>query len=86
MQIRSHADVRSTYFRQACSEAIHLDSWDLATFRIVWRRADIQARFWRQAALNRYNHSTRTWSGGNPNENAGYRSAMNDAGRGHLLR
>jgi len=62
MLLRSHHDLRSAYFRQACSEAIRLDDWDLATFRIVWRRADRQACEWRRQAANRYNPSTKRWS------------------------
>ena len=64
MTARTHADARSSCFRELMAEKIRLERWTLADFRTVWRLADARAREWRRRATNRYNHSTRTWEQG----------------------
>ena len=59
---RSHASVRSYYFRELCAEAApYLHQYDIIDWRIVWRKADAKAHEWRRQATNIFNPATRQW-------------------------
>jgi hypothetical protein len=64
---RSHADVRSYYFREAIADVQYADealplTWSQA--RHEWRKADAKAKEWRRQATNRFNHQTQRWEQG----------------------
>ena len=60
LYLRSHASVRSYFFRERIAEAYpHQLSWP--ELRCVWRKADAQAREWRRRATNVWNDATRQW-------------------------
>ena len=59
--LRSHASVRSYYFREQVATAVYPGRLSLDTFRIFWRRADVKAREWRRQATNRWNDQTKRW-------------------------
>ncbi len=63
---RSHADVRSYYFRESVATWLgsELDRYVLSDFRQHWRDADAKAREWRRQATNRFNHKTQRWEQG----------------------
>ncbi len=63
MFVRSHADVRSYYFRQRLADIYpaSLDRYRLSDFRCVWRQADARAREWRRRATTRWNRETKRW-------------------------
>jgi hypothetical protein len=59
---RSHASVRSYYFRELVLD-IHsnaLEHYALADFRPLWRKANAQARAWRQRATTIWKSAARS--------------------------
>jgi hypothetical protein len=62
--LRSHASVRSYYFRERLAGIYPsaLDHYALSDFRPLWREANCRALTWRRQATNRYNPTTQTWS------------------------
>ena len=60
--LRAHASVRSYYFRELCADAEpHIESYELADFRVLWRMADTKALHWRRRATRIFNPATRQW-------------------------
>jgi hypothetical protein len=67
MFVRSHADVRSYYFRHLVGmrdEGDRLAFYTLSDFRPLWREANLKAKEWRRQATNRFNHQTQRWEQG----------------------
>ena len=65
MTARSHANVRSYYFRELCSEIIeNREHYHLSDYRCLWRRANIKAKEMLRRMANRYNHTTQAWEQG----------------------
>lgn len=60
--MRSHASVRSAYFQQLIADRLDGHGESLASFRPLWKEANIVALEWRRRATNRYDHATKTWS------------------------
>jgi hypothetical protein len=60
--LRSHASVRSYYFRQHCADnARILARYRLSDFRCAWRTANAKAFEWRRRATTLWNHETKQW-------------------------
>ena len=63
--LRSHASVRSYYFRELCADADpHIEKYELADFRVLWRMADAKALHWRRRATLKlyWQNANGTWS------------------------
>jgi hypothetical protein len=61
--LRSHASVRSYYFRERLAGIYPsaLDHYALSDFRSLWREANCRALTWRQAATTIWNPQTQNW-------------------------
>ena len=61
--LRSHASVRSYYFREAVAErsSALLEIYDLSDYRRLWRQAHFKALDWRRRATTIWNHETKQW-------------------------
>ena len=61
--LRSHASVRSYYFRERLAGIYPsaLEHYTLADFRPLWREANCRALTWRKRATNIFNPATRQW-------------------------
>jgi hypothetical protein len=65
--LRSHASVRSAYFRElldARETTITGRYETLADFRDLWREAGAKAHEWRRRATNRWNPAAARWEQG----------------------